>query len=72
MQNKTRMDYRDRKGSEHGARTSKIVSGAPDQGSNNITTVECQNSQVSGAGNRSKGDPFGPHGPTQIPLCQHM
>jgi hypothetical protein len=46
------------------ARTSTIVHGAPDQGLNSITTVKCQNSQVSGTGSRSKGDPFGPDGPT--------
>jgi hypothetical protein len=53
------MDCRDRKGGEHGAKTSRKVHGAPDQGLNNITTIKCQNSQVSGTSSRSKGDPFG-------------
>ena len=63
------MEFRDRKGDEHGARSSTIVHGAPDQGSRNIETVKCQNSQVSGTGSRLKGDPFGLDGPTQIPIC---
>jgi hypothetical protein len=35
---------------KHGAMTSTTVHGAPDQGSNSVTTVKGQNSQVSGMG----------------------
>jgi hypothetical protein len=66
------MDYKDRKGGKHGAKASKIVHGASNQGSRNIVAVKCQNSQVLGTGSRSKRNPFGPDGPTQIPVCQHM
>jgi hypothetical protein len=65
------MDYRDSKGGEHGANTSTTIHGAPNQGSNNIMVVKCQDSQVSGMGSRSKGYPFSPDGPMQIPICQH-
>jgi len=58
------VDYRDRKGGEHGTRTSTTIHGEPDQGLNIITTVKGQNSQVSGTGSRSKGYPFGSDGPT--------
>jgi hypothetical protein len=35
------MDSRDRKGGEHGVRSSTTVHGAPDQGSDSITAVKC-------------------------------
>jgi hypothetical protein len=66
------MDCKDSKGGEHGTKSSTVVHGALDQVSNSIIVVKCQNSQVLGTGSRSKGDPFGPDGPTQILVCQHM
>jgi hypothetical protein len=66
------VDCRDRKGGEHGARTSIAVYGAHDQGSKSITIVKGQNSQVLGTGSRNKGDSFSLDGPTQILIFQHM
>jgi hypothetical protein len=66
------MDCKDRKGGKHGPRSSRVVHGAPYQGLDSVTTVKCQNSQVSGIGSRSKGDPFHPDVPTHILVCQHM
>jgi hypothetical protein len=62
----------DRKGGEHDARSSTTVHGEPNQGSDSVTIVKRKSSQVSGMGSGDKGDPFGPEGPTQIPICQHM
>jgi hypothetical protein len=62
------MSYRDRKGGEHGAWSSIVVHGAFDQGLSSIAAVKCQNSQLSSTGSRSKINPFGPDGPTQVPI----
>jgi hypothetical protein len=66
------MGYEDRNGGEHGAKSSGIVHGTLDQGSDRVVAVKCYNSQVSGMGSRDKGDPFSPNGPTKIRVCQHI
>jgi hypothetical protein len=63
------MDDRDSKGGEHGTRIGTTFHGASDQGSSIFAAVKCQNSQVSNQISRSKIDPFGPDGPTQVPVC---
>jgi hypothetical protein len=66
------MDNKDRKGGEHGAKSGIEFHGEFDQGLSSLAVVKCQNSQVSSTGSRSKINTFGPDGPTQVPVCQHI